>query len=81
MKWDSPTIGNGDLWFGGAANGEYFDGLVDEVRIANVTRSDNWIWACYMTMGSNPSFTTYGVVQTSRPKTSASPRVNMTRQY
>ena len=27
------TTGAGDLWIGGADNGEYFKGLIDEVRI------------------------------------------------
>jgi hypothetical protein len=29
------TTGGGDLWIGGADNGEYFKGLIDEVRIYN----------------------------------------------
>lgn len=44
---------------------EYFDGLLDEVRLEKVARSTDWMWACYMTMGNNADFTTYGSVRTS----------------
>jgi hypothetical protein len=61
---NSSTVGAGDLWFGGAAgSSQYFNGLLDEVRIEKTIRSDNWIWACYMTVGNNSSFTTYGTVR------------------
>jgi alpha-galactosidase len=39
-----------------------FVGNLDEVRISNVARSANWIWAEYMTMASNAVFNTYGAV-------------------
>jgi hypothetical protein len=42
-----------------------FRGSIDEVRIENVARSGNWIWACYMTMASNASFSVCGSVQAS----------------
>jgi len=38
-----------------------YDGLMDEVRISTVVRSTNWIWATYMTAGSNDVFTAYDV--------------------
>ena len=40
-------------------NGRYFDGLLDEVRVSNVPRSANWIWAKYMNTASNSVFCTY----------------------
>jgi hypothetical protein len=40
----------------------YYGGMMDEVRIENVARSSNWVWACYMTMASNTNLTTYGTV-------------------
>ena len=56
--------GSGDLWFGGAkSQSEYFSGSLDEIRVGNMARSSNWVWACYMTVGSNPAFTSYGAVQ------------------
>jgi hypothetical protein len=39
-----------------------FGGSLDEVRISNVARTSNWIWAEYMTMAANPLFTSYGAV-------------------
>jgi len=54
-----------DLWFGrqGYLNGEYFSGLMDEVRIESVSRSSNWIWASWMNQASNSMFWTYGPVE------------------
>ena len=37
---------------------EYFDGIVDEVRISNPTRSADWIYAQYLSMTDD--FITYG---------------------
>jgi hypothetical protein len=62
---NNSTVGTGDLWFGGDTIGEYFDGLLDEIRLEKTTRSANWIWACYMTMGSNSLFGTYSEVRQS----------------
>ncbi len=40
----------------------FFNGILDEIRIENVARSSNWVWACYMNQASNGSFnTTYSV--------------------
>jgi autotransporter-associated beta strand protein len=39
------------------------DGVLDEVRVSNVARSSNWIWASWMSQGTNHlSFTHYGTV-------------------
>jgi hypothetical protein len=42
------------------AHDEYFNGWMDEVRVSNVARSSNWIWACWMNIVSNPLFNTVG---------------------
>jgi hypothetical protein len=41
------------------ANALYFDGGIDEVRISNLTRSSNWLWACYMNQASNDAMNVY----------------------
>jgi autotransporter-associated beta strand protein len=38
------------------------DGMADEVRIENIVRTANWIWACYMNQASNSAFCGYGGV-------------------
>ena len=38
------------LHLGSKTNGQFYDGLVDEVRIATVARSDAWIAAQYLSM-------------------------------
>ncbi|MDD5522883.1 MAG: DUF2341 domain-containing protein [Kiritimatiellae bacterium] len=40
----------------------YYRGVLDEVRISNVARSTNWVWATYMNQASNDVFNTYGDV-------------------
>jgi hypothetical protein len=41
--------------------GRNFEGVIDELRIENTTRSVDWIWACYMNQGANHgSFVNYG---------------------
>ena len=37
--------------------------IMDEVRVEQVFRSTNWIWATYLTVASNASFSAYGGVQ------------------
>jgi len=46
----------------GAPNREW-EGIIDEVRISSVSRSSNWVWACYMNMASNSFFNTPGAIQ------------------
>ena len=45
--------------------GLYFKGALDEIRIDGVTRSSNWVWACWFNQASNAAFVTYGMVGTS----------------
>jgi len=40
----------------------YFNGTMDEARIANGTRSSNWVRASWMTVVSNTTFASYSVV-------------------
>ena len=40
----------------------YYSGLMDEVRMENVVRSSNWLWAVYQNMASNSAFQAYGAV-------------------
>jgi len=50
-------------WLGKSpATGDYYyGGLMDEVSVSTVTRSSNWVWACYMNQVSNTAaFQTYG---------------------
>jgi len=53
-----------DTWFmsDGVRAGRYMGGTLDEVRISDVTRSANWIWACYSNQAAGSTFATYGVV-------------------
>jgi hypothetical protein len=49
----------------------YWKGFLDEIRVSNVARSSNWMWACYMNQASNGtfagSFNTYGAVEAVNP--------------
>lgn len=46
--------GSGDLHIGHHGSwGDYFNGQLDEIRVANVVHSSNWIWACWMNTASN----------------------------
>jgi autotransporter-associated beta strand protein len=40
--------------------GRYLNARMDEVRISNVPRSTNWLWATYQNIGANSSFNSYG---------------------
>jgi len=48
--------GNGILDAGEDYNG---NGKIDEVRISNIARSADWLWADQQTMANNSSFTSY----------------------
>ncbi|MEM7390703.1 MAG: LamG-like jellyroll fold domain-containing protein, partial [Verrucomicrobiota bacterium] len=51
------TANGHDVRFGfGSAANRIYDGDLDEVRIARVARSSNWIWAVYRNMASNSTF-------------------------
>jgi hypothetical protein len=52
------TSGHLGYWVGGA--NMYFDGAMDEVRLANVARSADWLRAEWLTAASNTVFATYG---------------------
>ncbi len=40
----------------------YFAGMLDQVEISTVERSENWIWACWFGQASNTVFNGYGMV-------------------
>lgn len=46
-----------------AGGGNFYDGLIDEVRISSTLRSTEWVWAEMMTIASNSVFTAYGPVE------------------
>jgi hypothetical protein len=41
-----------------------FNGVIDEVEIAEAARSSNWIWAMWMNVASNVTFSSFGAPQT-----------------
>jgi hypothetical protein len=45
----------------------WYPGLLDEIRVENVARSSNWVWACRQTMASNATFNTYGAAAPANP--------------
>ncbi len=48
----------------------YFNGSMDEARIASGIRSSNWVWASWMTVASNPAFASYSAVTQQSPSLS-----------
>ena len=48
---------------GAGVTSRWFKGAMDEVRVSNVARSDNWLWASWNTVFSNGTFATYGATQ------------------
>ena len=71
--------GNGDA--GPVSLG--LNAIIDEIRIEQVVRSTNWIWASYITVASNASFSVYGSVQAggSGGSTSSIPTSVWIQQY
>lgn len=51
-------IGRGDSTYGNS-----FHGSVDEVELSQVSRSANWIWACWSSQRTNQTFYTVGRVR------------------
>src|SRR5579859_3760294 len=66
------------LVFGGdtAANTEYFDGALDEVRISNTARSADWIVTEYNNESSPSTFSTIGAADTTGSGGSPTPTVS-----
>jgi hypothetical protein len=68
VSWSGTIDTNGDpLTLGRnqstSPGDEGFIGSIDEVRISNLDRGSNWVWASYMTVASNATFTAYGEVE------------------
>ena len=53
---------NSDLNLAREYNGRYLNARMDEVRISNVARSTNWLWATYLNIASNTFFSSAGTV-------------------
>lgn len=47
-----------ETWSLGVPSDYYYNGLMDEVRVADANSSSNWIWASWMTVASNRQFCT-----------------------
>ncbi len=54
-------------------NGRYLNARMDEVRLSNVPRSTNWLWATYQNIGVHSSFNSYGTVSELIPFTPPQP--------
>ena len=53
-----------DVNIGHEYDGRYFDGIMDEVRVSDVSRSENWMWASHENQRdtSHATFNDYGSV-------------------
>gem|GEM_PF-761398 len=59
---------NAPLLFGEELGaGRRLVGLLDEMRISNVSRSSNWVWATYQVVASNATFASIAAVTTNNP--------------
>jgi hypothetical protein len=68
---------NADLNLGRFTNNNfYFTGLMDEARIQSGIVSSNWVWANWMTVASNSTFTSYSTVTQESPALSVSLNAN-----
>jgi hypothetical protein len=52
------------LYVGRYSGGEYFDGVIDEIRISDIGRNASWIETCYNTINGTSGFLTVGELQT-----------------
>jgi autotransporter-associated beta strand protein len=50
----------------------YFKGQLDEVRLANTSRSSNWVWAVYQNIASNSAFLGFSAITNLLPTAPAS---------
>lgn len=57
----------------GAGQRQYFNGLVDEVRLENVARSADWIKLCYQSQVSSSSWLTLSTTTDTMPVITSSP--------
>jgi|GEM_PF-6521835 len=56
--------------------GRYLNARMDEVRISNVPRSTNWLWATYQNIGAHNSFNSYGSTTQLVPTNPSRPSVS-----
>ena len=52
----SPYNISENIWIGADLNRNYLNGQLDELRVENVGRSSNWVWAAYQNIASNALF-------------------------
>jgi len=52
----------GQEWDGGSPS-DFMGAVYDEIRVSDVARSSNWVWACWMSTASNALFNTFGEVE------------------
>jgi hypothetical protein len=57
-------------------NAFYLNGTLDEVRVESGIRSPDWIWASWMTVASNATWTSYSTVMQVSPALSVSTAAN-----
>ena len=57
-----PGTTAGTFTIGQERAGIKFAGLLDEIRVSNLARSSNWVWACYQNVASNSAFGVAGAV-------------------
>jgi hypothetical protein len=55
-----------------------YGGLVDEVRISNIPRGSNWVYACWLSQASNAQFSVCGQVTSHKPTVENAPPSAMT---
>jgi hypothetical protein len=64
----SVSTQNAPLQFGEELGaGRRWVGLLDEMRVSNVPRSSNWVWASYQVVASNATFASVAAVTTNTP--------------
>ena len=58
------SVSGNNPGLGGCSGGETLaNAVVDEVRVEQVCRSANWIWASYMTAAANSTFETMSMTR------------------
>ncbi len=63
----APYANTTQLWLGADSGRDYLNGRLDEVRVENLARSSNWVWASYLTVASNSTFASYATVNRTQP--------------
>ncbi|KYK31069.1 MAG: hypothetical protein AYK22_02670 [Thermoplasmatales archaeon SG8-52-3] len=73
-----PKSTNAEFGFGAAGEyGNYFEGIIDEVRVSKIPRSAGWVKTSYNTMNNPEDFLSIGIEE-SRPHDNIPPTVEIT---